>query len=147
MLLIALFVLGLVGSLWTTVFAILAYRVERLAEFDRLLQQVVYDEVFLQYCVPLLLQKLRQWPPPGVSNTKQAYIALRTMAMLTPMEYCTFTSLCCQSIACRRLWLPRTFIARRVDEVAIQYVWHDFLSSKLVRSRWSRPFEAACLRS
>ena len=134
MLVAALFVVGLVGGMWSVLFALLEYRAERLTEFDRILEDVVYVEVHRQYCVPLTLAKLRAWNPEGVGDlaTRNAFLALRRAVQMSDTEYETFTALCRQSIACRRLFLTRSYIARRVEDVASQYVWRDVLVGDLI---------------
>ena len=63
---------------------------------------------------------------------------------LTAAEYDAYTSLAKQSLFLRRLWFPRSFISRRVDDVAPQYVWRttalmprllDHLASTAARDR------------
>lgn len=58
---ISLFVLGLTGSLWTTLYAILLYEYERCEFLDNLIDEAVYDVVMPEYVVPLLLNRLCAW--------------------------------------------------------------------------------------
>jgi hypothetical protein len=135
-----LFAAGIVGGVWTVVYALLSYRAERLSEFDRILEEVVYEEVYRQYCAPIVLAKLRLWTPElseplpetGVPPTRNAFLGLRRMVQISDTEYETFTALCRQSIAVRRLGVTRGYIMKRVEDVASQYIWRDRLVSELI---------------
>lgn len=58
---VSLFVLGLTGSLWTTLYAILLYEYERCEFLDTLIDEAVYDVVMPEYVVPLLMNRLCAW--------------------------------------------------------------------------------------
>lgn len=121
---IALFVLGLVGSLWTTLYALFDYRAERLTEFDDLLHEVLFAEVFPQFCAPILIGRVRQWDAPPGNGGREVYVALRLLLLLSAQEFEIFVSLCIESLCRRRLWLTRKYITRRVRDIAPQYPWH-----------------------
>ena len=80
---VSLFILGLTGSLWTTVYAFLLHQYERWEFLDTLIDEAVYEVVgrltaclpaaaagsrgrmaVPEYVLPLLLRKLRAWDPP-----------------------------------------------------------------------------------
>jgi hypothetical protein len=123
---VSLFVLGVLGSCWTTVYALLEFRAERLAEFDALLHQVVLQEVLSTYVTPIQLTKLRQWQPP---SQRFLFVSLHTALQLTAAEYDTFVALGVEALCRRRLWFSRRYITRRVHDVAPHYVWHTTLAT------------------
>ena len=55
---ICLFILGMMGSLWTTVYAFLLHQYERWETLDRLLEETVYDVVMVEYVRPTILAHL-----------------------------------------------------------------------------------------
>ena len=132
---LALFVLGIMGSLWTTVYALFEYRAERLIEIDALVQRVLFEEVFPQYCTPILLARLAQWQGNGVggggTGAQQAFTGLHSLCILSGTEFETYVALSVESLCRRRLWLSRRFITRRVRDIAPQYPWRMHLLADL----------------
>ena len=134
---LALFVLGVMGSLWTTIYALFDYHSERMGEFDVLVHRVLFDEVFPHHCLPIILGRLRQWDG-GEGGGRPAFVALHMLCLLSAQEYDTYISLAVESLCqpslrrapaaeacqCRRLWFSRKYITRRVRDVAPQYPWH-----------------------
>lgn len=120
MLAIVLFIFGILGALWSTVFAVLEYRAERLAALDRLLHEVLFEEVLPAHGLPLLTERLGQFVS---CHPYRLFTSLCLTQQLTAAEFDAYTSLAKESLYRRRLWFTRSFIARRVEDVAPQYVW------------------------
>ena len=117
---VVLLIFGLLGALWSTVFAVLEYRAERLAAFDQLLHQVLFEEILPSHVQPNLTDRMAHFAP---CTPARLFTALCLSQQLTAAEFDAYTSLAKDSLCRRRLWFPRAFIARRVDDVAPQYVW------------------------
>ena len=58
---VSMLVLGTMGSLWTTVYTLMEYCFERLETLENYIKDVVFQDVYQSYAVPLLRQKLRMW--------------------------------------------------------------------------------------
>ena len=56
-----LFVLGLVGIFWCTVYALMAYNLNRLEEMESLGSQLVQEEVYYLHLRPRVMEHLDHW--------------------------------------------------------------------------------------
>ena len=119
---ISLFVLGLTGSLWTTLYAFMVHQYERWEFLDTLIDEAVFQVAMHDYVVPMIMQKLREWTPqPG--PTYRVYAQLRGAMQLNVEEMDAFQDRCLKVVRLRRLWHRPAYIARRVRETCAQYHW------------------------
>ena len=79
--------LGAIGTLWCTVYAYLEYYSERMDDLDRLLETIVWQDVYYQYVRPKLLDKMYAWcqrtnpsdptpdhAPDGTQNGRERFL-------------------------------------------------------------------------
>lgn len=145
MILVSLFVMGLLGTAWYTVYAFAEYQAERIEEMDESIDEVLWGEVFRQYLRPLFWSKLRGWDPLSADSpvaghrttTLEAravllFVDVRRSLLLDPEELHIFTTLCVDALKRRYRFHTRRYIQRRLEETCNQYVWHmNFLDEML----------------
>ena len=56
---VSLFLLGVLGSLWTTLSALMEYCFDRIEELDRRIPEVIFKEILPSYAKPIVHQNLR----------------------------------------------------------------------------------------
>lgn len=134
-LILGLFVLALAGSVWTTVYAFVEYRTERLEQFESTLEYVVHKEVSHQYLWPLLYDKMSKWEakqqhelgPVDVKLTPETvrvlFIDLRRALLLSPNEFSVYTGLCEDAMRRRRVWMRASTIGAYIDDACCTYMW------------------------
>ena len=93
---VSLFVLGLTGSLWTTLYALLLHQYERWDYLNALLEEVVYEVVVYDYVIPIMVRNLREHAStlcatmPPQQHAGGVYVQLRLALQLSPEEFETF---------------------------------------------------------
>lgn len=149
---VSLFVLGLTGSLWTTVYALLLHQYERWEFLDGLIEEAVYDVVADEYVLPVLLARLRDWAeqedrkrgadhadaPKDEDDRLGAYARMRLALQLDADEMQAFVDRSLEVVRLRRLWHRRAYVVRRIRETCNLYHWR--IGAPLVDDVWEHCF-------
>lgn len=126
--------LGVVGVVYSTVYAYVEYRTDQRDHYDELLQQVAEREVFLCYVWPLMFTKLADWEHQsttghvadtlgGLGASRRLYADLRRALLLTPVEYSEYKRLCKEAMHKRRTWMTATSVERKTEDICATYMW------------------------
>lgn len=129
---LALFVLALIGCIWTTVYAFFEYRTERLEELQATVQRVVQEEVMHQYVCPVLRDKIRLWESSTLRQRgsslrdcpRKLFVSARRAMLLGNQEVVTYVNLCEDAMRRRRACLPRHALHEMVSDACCDYMWH-----------------------
>ena len=73
---VSLFLLGVLGSLWTTLSALIEYCFDRIEELDRRIPEVIFKEILPSYAKPIVHQNLRTCSLPDSGTPPEAEYAL-----------------------------------------------------------------------
>ena len=122
---ISMFILGAVGSMWTTVYTLFEFCLERMEEYNSTINNIVFQDVFYSFIVPRMEDKLMHWDPNRVDDACDLYVSARLSVLLTDEEYSEFIRLCTDSgLFERPWWVPRRYARALIQDLASQYVWN-----------------------
>lgn len=136
----ALFLLAVIGTVWTTVFAALEYHAERLEEFTAIARTIVLGEAYYQYLRPTLCRKIKTWSldfreqasdSDNISNIRTIFIGMQRSLMLQADEYLTYVTLCQDAAHSRRLWLSKSHMHTVIEDICCDYMYHPTFTSEL----------------
>ena len=131
---IGMFVLKILGIVYSTIFSYFEYRMERVKECDDILNKVATEEVFYSYVWPCLYDKLHRWKDEGLSHSmetsqnshtatyRRRFCDLRRAMRLSEEEFSKYKTLCKESMVRRirwNLWFPLDDI---LDDVCSTYM-------------------------
>jgi hypothetical protein len=137
-LLVALFSLAVMASIWTTVFAALEYNAERVEEFNNIARTIVLEEAYYQYLRPILCRKMKFWSmeltmPNNETMTdfRTIFISMQRSLILQSDEYSTYVLLCQDAAHSRRLWISKAYMHRVIEDLCCDYMYHTTFSNEL----------------
>ena len=124
---VSIFLLGVMGSFWTTVCAVMEYCWERIDMLDHKIPDIMFRDVLPSYVTPLIRNKLRRsmtTEPTRLIDAKDAYAMLGGTTVLSLDELEGFKRHSMTMIVLDvPWWLPVSHVRSVVDELAGQYVW------------------------
>lgn len=143
-LLASLFVLAIIGCLWMTVYAVFVrgisvrhtlmpgsiYRSERQVAIDKILHDIVVCDAYHEYMQPLFYKKLKTWGLAAMSsdetiNTRDTFIKLHEALILDTDEYALYKTTCKNAIENCHLWIHKSCIDEKVEDMCCNYMFHD----------------------
>ena len=136
----ALFLLAVTGSVWTTIFAALEYHAERLEEFKLIARTIVLEEAYYQYLRPTLCRKIKFWSldfreqtsdRDTIPNIRTIFIGLQRSLILQADEYATYVTLCQDAATSRRLWISKSHMHTVIEDLCCDYMYHPTFASEL----------------
>ena len=124
---LSIFLLGVMGSFWTTVCAVLEYCWERIDMLGHKIPDIMFCDALPSYVTPLIRNKLRRsmtTEPTRLIDVKDAYATLGSATVLSLDEMEGFKRHSMTMIVLDvPWWLPVSHVRSVVDELAVQYVW------------------------
>lgn len=134
MIYISLFVLSIIGSLWTTVFAYFEYKLERDDEYTQFIRDVILHDVYSQCIKPNQLRNLKIYMGVKENHWPYSYTELLEQCVLSEIEYKNFTDIVMENLGRRRTFFTYNQKLKRVKDIAPTYILHTEVIDKLIES-------------
>lgn len=120
---VSVFLLGTIGSLWTTVSALLEYCFDRISELEDKMKGVMFNHVLPDHVSPLIRTRVRRW---SVSNRdahpRDLFHSLRTCFLLRPEEIDDFVQHCEMEVRDEiPWWVPWCHVRRILVDLASRH--------------------------
>jgi len=129
---VSLFVLSIIGSLWTTAFAYFEYRLERDDEYTQFIRDVILHDVYSQCIKPNQLRNLQTYMGVKENHWPYSYTELLEQCVLSEIEYKNFIDIVMENIGRRRTFFTYNQRLKRVKDIAPTYILHTDVIDKLI---------------
>ena len=138
---VSLFLLGVLGSFWTTLSALVEYCFDRIEELDRRIPEVIFKEILPSYAKPIVHQNLRTCSFPEVGTPLESGCVLPRRKNI-PRHKIHQLLQCCFIFSVDEVegllrqsalaleqdcpwWLPKKHMHCTINDLIGQYIWYN----------------------
>ena len=138
-LVVGILVLGVLATVWSTLFALLQYQNDRLDELDAAIETVVFEDVQTEFLQPKLAERLARWAtlspqaPPGSETAVGVFCDLRERLLLDAADLQVYVTLCTERTRAMYRFHSKRYIRQRVEALCRQYVWRTDVLDRMIR--------------